>query len=156
MAREIRPTTRVRRPSENHTPQKARDNVTGLASVVGQATCGWAARGGNQIIFSPEGLILRATMKQGTNLLLSTMVVLLCLTSACVPTQGGIMEAPVSTYLPNNEWQSTTPEEQGLDSALILQMFQEIQDRKLDIHSFLLVRNGYQSLKPILTPTPKI
>ena len=79
-------------------------------------------------------------MKRVNKPLLGMMVVLLCLAPACSITQQGM---PASTYFPSDEWRSSTPEEQGIDSASILQMFQEIQDKNIDIHSFLLIRNGY-------------
>jgi len=82
-------------------------------------------------------------MKHVTKAFLAVMVMVLCLAPACSLTQGGRTGAIVSTYFPKDEWQNSTPEEQGLDSALILQMFQEIQDKNIDIHSLLLVRNGY-------------
>jgi hypothetical protein len=78
-------------------------------------------------------------MKHANKLLLSIMFVSLCLTPACslAPAQGGKAGAAVSTYFPNGEWQNSTAEEQGLDSALILQMFQEIQDKNIDIQYHL-------------------
>ena len=82
-------------------------------------------------------------MKHINKSLLGLMVASLCLAPACSLAQLGKTESSISTYFPNDEWQSSTPEEQGLDSALILQMFQEIRDKNIDIHSFLLVRNGY-------------
>ena len=84
-------------------------------------------------------------MKHVNKLFLSVMVVSLCLAPACslAPVQWGKTGAAVSAYFPNDEWRSSTPEEQGIDSALILQMFQEIQDKNIDIHGFLLVHNGY-------------
>ncbi|MGD8405579.1 MAG: serine hydrolase [Anaerolineales bacterium] len=84
-------------------------------------------------------------MKYVNKSLLCMMVVLMCLAPACslVPAQQGQTGGSGSTYFPNDDWRSLTPEEQGLDSALILQMFQEIRDKNIDIHSFLLVRNGY-------------
>jgi CubicO group peptidase (beta-lactamase class C family) len=87
-------------------------------------------------------------MKYFNKSLLGLLVVLLYLTSACAPTQGG----SASTYFPNDEWRNSTPEEQGLDSALILQMFQEIQDKNIDIHSVLLVRNGYLATEAYFDP----
>jgi CubicO group peptidase (beta-lactamase class C family) len=83
------------------------------------------------------------TMKYVNKSLLGIIVLLLCLATACVPIQGGKTEGRASAYFPSDEWRSSTTEEQGLDSALILQMFQEIQDKNIDIHSVLLVRNGY-------------
>jgi CubicO group peptidase (beta-lactamase class C family) len=46
-------------------------------------------------------------------------------------------------YWPAHDWRTSTPEEQGLDSAQILAMLQEIENRDLGIHSILIVRHGY-------------
>ena len=46
-------------------------------------------------------------------------------------------------YWPGDTWRTSTPEEQGLDSGLILGMLDEIQSQKLAIHSILIVRHGY-------------
>src|SRR5512147_1404848 len=46
-------------------------------------------------------------------------------------------------YWPDAEWRTSTPEEQGLDSTLILKMLQDIQARDLGIHSVLIIRHGY-------------
>jgi CubicO group peptidase (beta-lactamase class C family) len=43
----------------------------------------------------------------------------------------------------NNEWLTSTPEEQGLDSSLILAMLQVIQKENLGIHSILIVRHDH-------------
>ncbi len=60
---------------------------------------------------------------------------------------GGSANAPASedqtAYWPAHDWRVSTPEEQGLDSTLILAMLQEIQDRALHIHSLLIIRHGY-------------
>jgi CubicO group peptidase (beta-lactamase class C family) len=60
---------------------------------------------------------------------------------------GGCAAAPASidqpTYWPVHDWRTSTPEEQGLDSTLILAMLQEIQDKNLRIHSLLIIRHGY-------------
>jgi CubicO group peptidase (beta-lactamase class C family) len=59
----------------------------------------------------------------------------------------GCAAAPASrdqtTYWPAHDWRTSTPEEQGLDSALILALLQEIQTRNLHIHSLLIIRHGY-------------
>jgi CubicO group peptidase (beta-lactamase class C family) len=95
-------------------------------------------------------------MKYVNKVLLGMMVVLLCLATACSPAQGSKTGGPVSTYFPNDEWRSSTLEEQGLDSALILQMFQEIQDKNIDIHSVLLVRNGYLVTEAYFDPYTQV
>ncbi len=62
---------------------------------------------------------------------------------------GGCVYAPVApaaeqpAYWPDAEWRTSTPEEQGLDSASISSMLQEIQKTDLNIHSVLIVRHGY-------------
>src|SRR5512147_760094 len=77
--------------------------------------------------------------------LLGMLIVLWGLTPSCslTPAQQRTTDVPVSTYFPSDEWQGSAPEEQGLDSTLILQMFHEIRDENIEIHSFLLVRNGF-------------
>ena len=49
------------------------------------------------------------------------------------------------TYWPSNssEWIEVAPEEQGLDSGKISEMFEFIENNSLDIHSIIIVRNGY-------------
>jgi CubicO group peptidase (beta-lactamase class C family) len=52
-----------------------------------------------------------------------------------------ITEQPA--YWPGDEWRTSTPEEQGIDSAPILAMLQEIQQKDLNVHSVLIIRHGY-------------
>jgi CubicO group peptidase (beta-lactamase class C family) len=47
------------------------------------------------------------------------------------------------TYWLTDGWRSSTPEEQGMDSEMLAQMVEHIQGEKLDLHSLLIVRNGY-------------
>ena len=77
----------------------------------------------------------------------SLIIILMAgLTGGCATT------SEQSPYWPGEDWRTSTPEEQGLDSALILQMFQEIQDESIDIHSVLLVRNGYLVTEAYVDP----
>jgi CubicO group peptidase (beta-lactamase class C family) len=46
-------------------------------------------------------------------------------------------------YYPDDEWRISTPEEQGINSEKILQMFHKIDSAALDFHSILIIRNGY-------------
>jgi CubicO group peptidase (beta-lactamase class C family) len=48
-----------------------------------------------------------------------------------------------ASYWPTEGWRTSTPEQQGMDSDLLAQMLQAIEDRGLNIHSVLVVRNGY-------------
>jgi CubicO group peptidase (beta-lactamase class C family) len=47
-----------------------------------------------------------------------------------------------AVYWPTQGWRSATPEEQGCDSAKIAEALQAIRDKKIDIHSLLIIRNG--------------
>ena len=47
------------------------------------------------------------------------------------------------TYWPTFEWNEVTPETQGIDSNSISSMFEYIEDAGLDVHSVVIVRNGY-------------
>jgi Tol biopolymer transport system component/CubicO group peptidase (beta-lactamase class C family) len=49
---------------------------------------------------------------------------------------------PPSTW-PTIGWRSATPEEQGMDSEKLSGMVEHIQQEKLNLHSLLIVRNGY-------------
>ena len=46
-------------------------------------------------------------------------------------------------YWPTEGWRISTPEEQGLDSARLERMLDAIDDQQLNVHSVLVVRNGY-------------
>jgi len=43
----------------------------------------------------------------------------------------------------SSEWTEVAPEEQGLDSGKIAEMFEFIENARYDIHSVIIVRNGY-------------
>ena len=58
-------------------------------------------------------------------------------------------------------WETSTPEEQGLKSALLFDMLKEIQDNELRIRSVIIIRNGYLVLESYIlhqatrrVPTP--
>jgi CubicO group peptidase (beta-lactamase class C family) len=52
--------------------------------------------------------------------------------------------APASPiHSPSEAWQTSTPEKQGMDSQRLAQMLTTIQERDLNLHSLLIVRNGY-------------
>jgi CubicO group peptidase (beta-lactamase class C family) len=52
--------------------------------------------------------------------------------------------APIAapTYWPTQGWQTSTPEEQGFDSAKLAAGLQAMRDKNINIHSLLVVRNG--------------
>lgn len=63
-----------------------------------------------------------------------------CLTGSCV-TLSSLQPDP--DYWPTQGWQTTTPEAQGMDSAILAQMGEAIQKDGTRLHSLLIVRNGY-------------
>ncbi len=71
------------------------------------------------------------------NTKLFPIALLILLLASCAPASPSI-----PAYWPDQEWRTSTPEEQGMDSALLGQMFQHIQDEQLNLHSLLIVRNG--------------
>jgi CubicO group peptidase (beta-lactamase class C family) len=57
---------------------------------------------------------------------------------------GGCGAATVQPdYWPTSDWRTSTPEQQGMDSGLILAMLEEIRSEDLGIHSVLIVRHGF-------------
>jgi CubicO group peptidase (beta-lactamase class C family) len=71
---------------------------------------------------------------------LGIALILIIFLTSCAPSY----PAPnPPAYWPTNGWHSTAPEEQGMDSDKLAQMVEHIQDEKLDLHSLLIVRNGY-------------
>ncbi|HSL43702.1 MAG TPA: serine hydrolase [Anaerolineales bacterium] len=52
--------------------------------------------------------------------------------------------APTSDiYWPTEGWRTSTPEEQGMDAQKLTEMLDVIRERDINIHSFLVIRNGY-------------
>jgi len=50
---------------------------------------------------------------------------------------------PAPDYWPTAGWQSTTPEEQGLDSDKLADGLLKMREQNVQIHSLLVIRNGY-------------
>lgn len=46
-------------------------------------------------------------------------------------------------YWPTQDWRTSTPEEQGMDSSKITQMLSYIDQQHLDFDSLLIIRHGY-------------
>lgn len=66
-------------------------------------------------------------------------------TSTPAPTTAptAVPSATTSAYWPTNGWRTSTPEEQGMDAQKLAAMLAEIKERKIDIRSLLVIRNGY-------------
>jgi len=55
-------------------------------------------------------------------------------------------------YWPTTGWQNSTPEEQGMDSAVLQSMVDHITGEDLDVHSVIVIRNGYVVLEEYPNP----
>ncbi|HVO44080.1 MAG TPA: serine hydrolase [Aggregatilineales bacterium] len=55
-------------------------------------------------------------------------------------------------YWPTRGWQTSTPEQQGMDSAKLAAMLDEIHEKGLPLHGMLIVRNGYVVLETYSYP----
>jgi CubicO group peptidase (beta-lactamase class C family) len=55
-------------------------------------------------------------------------------------------------YFPTQAWRTSTPEEQGIDSEKLAEALLTMQQNKTDIHSFMIVRNGYSVVDAYFYP----
>lgn len=74
-------------------------------------------------------------MKQHISVLLVMGIVLVVMFSP--------LAAQADVPWPTDGWLSATPESQGMESALLAEAYEAIQDNDLDIHSLLVIRHGY-------------
>ncbi len=69
-------------------------------------------------------------------------LVILSLAAGC-KSPGETATPEQGEYWPTESWRTTTPEEQDMDSALLNQVMAYIEENGLDIHSVIVIRNGY-------------
>ncbi len=66
-------------------------------------------------------------------------------------------DVPKPAYWPTTEWKTSTPEEQGIDSGKLADLFTTIQYSQIKLHSLLIARNGYLVVDTYYPPyTPDI
>ncbi len=80
-------------------------------------------------------------MRRSTSFIL--LLTFCLLFSACTPAKPIYILLPEPDYWPTQGWHSSTPEAQGMDSALLAQTVEEINANQTNLHSLLVVRNGY-------------
>ena len=61
------------------------------------------------------------------------------------------IDRPVEVW-PTEEWATSTPEEQGMDSTNLDDVYDEVRDAGARIRSFLVVRHGYLIAEEYFTP----
>ena len=62
------------------------------------------------------------------------------------------VHVPPPDYWPTEDWQTSTPEQQGLDSEQLAVGLQNIQQKNIPIHSLMIVRKGYVLLNAAFYP----
>jgi CubicO group peptidase (beta-lactamase class C family) len=60
--------------------------------------------------------------------------------------------ASVPSYWPTEGWRTSTPEKQGMDSEMLAEMLETIQEQGHNIDSVLVVRNGYMVADATIFP----
>ena len=53
------------------------------------------------------------------------------------------LPADAITYFPNTDWTATTPEEQGMNSTVLAEMLQFVEDEDPPVKGLVVTRNGY-------------
>ncbi|HII80645.1 MAG TPA: beta-lactamase family protein, partial [Methanosarcina sp.] len=48
-----------------------------------------------------------------------------------------------AAYWPTGGWRTSTPEQQGMDSEKLAELLDYVQENDINIHSLLVIRNGY-------------
>ncbi len=67
------------------------------------------------------------------------MMAVLILT-ACSANHAAVFP-PQPDYWPTQGWRSSTPEEQGFDSAKLAEGLQSIRDQQINLHSLMIIHN---------------
>jgi CubicO group peptidase (beta-lactamase class C family) len=70
------------------------------------------------------------------------VAILVVLAIVYIPRAPEPQQAFTPTYWPNNGWQTSTPEEQGLDSIKLAHVIEETQKKNILINSLMIIRNG--------------
>jgi CubicO group peptidase (beta-lactamase class C family) len=76
-------------------------------------------------------------------LLFGTLAILLALIVLIYPRPRGPEDSAAPAYWPTQGWRTSTPEEQGIDSAKLADALLTIRGKNIQVHSLLLIRNGY-------------
>ena len=78
------------------------------------------------------------------------LLCLLVLPAGCSNSPATVAAPPVPTptaetgdYWPTENWRTSSPEAQGMDSQRLAEMLAAIEQQRLDLHSLLIIRNGY-------------
>lgn len=78
-----------------------------------------------------------------TTVCILAVLMILSLSVGCAGPGATPTAARDPDYWPTQGWQSSTPEAQGMDSEQLARMFEYIEEKDINLHSLLIVRNGY-------------
>ena len=65
------------------------------------------------------------------------------LVTACTSPQSISVQVPDPDYWPTGGWKISTPDAQGMDPESLARMIEEVSAKETNIHSVLVIRNGY-------------
>jgi CubicO group peptidase (beta-lactamase class C family) len=85
-------------------------------------------------------------------IVLSTVAVLAVLAIVIIPRVLKPKQISDQTYWPTQGWRTSTPEEQGFDSAKLADELLDLQEKNVRIDSLLIARNGYVVLDAYFYP----
>jgi CubicO group peptidase (beta-lactamase class C family) len=91
---------------------------------------------------------------------LAVCLLLLFVATGCyrdaVPAGGAAVKGPAAVptpdYWPTNGWKTASPESQGMDSKLLAGSLDFVRGENLNVHSLMVVRNGYAVLDAYFHP----
>ena len=78
-----------------------------------------------------------------------------CTTKTIPPTAQVKPAVPTPDYWPTSGWKTSTPEAQGMDSQKLAEAVGYIIANRVNLHSFMIVRNGYVVLDAYFHPFEK-
>ena len=81
--------------------------------------------------------------------MLYVLIAIIMLVSILVASSARASDAE---YWPTSAWRTSTPEEQGIDSAELAKAIDHVIDTELRLHSLLVIRNGYVVADAIFSP----
>ncbi|MBI4790133.1 MAG: serine hydrolase [Chloroflexi bacterium] len=76
-------------------------------------------------------------------LFLGAILVLLAGCARATATPSPAPQLDSAGYFPTQGWRTSSPEAQGMDSAALLKLFDEIQTKQLNVHSVVIARHGF-------------
>lgn len=91
---------------------------------------------------SPGGMRTQNRPNSKSWMIWTVLIAAIAVVAYVIPKLMGPEPTPEPAYWPTQEWMSSTPEEQGIDSAKLAEGLQSIRDNDIDIHSLLIIRNG--------------